>query len=230
MLENLEIKPSEDLAYWIGVAQTDGCFNKYINKHNGKIRYRVDLVVGEKSLPMLIKFNRLSYNLFKRKSGILKLGNGEFGTYISVKELLATFVKLNIIFDDTPSPPNWTKHDEKLFGAYLAGIIDGDGNVEIKRPKYLQCLIIIFDGSSQDELALSIKNMLKCSVKIYKFQKMKNLHNKNTLCTWYELHFLLSNKNSEFFYNYILPHLTIEHKRDKTSKFLETRYFVYNLD
>ncbi len=70
MDRELKVEPSEDLAYWIGVVQSDGCFYKYIERGRRKHRYLISLDVSKKSVPMLIKFVKLSEDLFKRKVSI----------------------------------------------------------------------------------------------------------------------------------------------------------------
>jgi len=47
---------SENLAYWLGVAQTDGYLKKQFVKSRNLLRYLVVLDVGFRSLPMLKKF------------------------------------------------------------------------------------------------------------------------------------------------------------------------------
>jgi len=65
---NEKIAPSEDLAYWVGVAQTDAYLKKVKDKryNTNKIKYIVRLGIV-KSIPMLEKFREISNNSLFRK-------------------------------------------------------------------------------------------------------------------------------------------------------------------
>jgi hypothetical protein len=156
---------SEDLAYWIGVAQTDGYFKKQNYKKKQIIRYYICLSVAESSIEMLEKFKKVSKEIFYLKGSLWKNHKRNLTTYkFGCKNLLHLFKSLDIDFNDPPKPPSWIIEEEKYFGAYLAGIIDGDGNVEVKRPQYPQCMIRIYSSCKQEELIKSIKDHLTCSV------------------------------------------------------------------
>jgi len=53
------MKPSKDLAYWIGVVQSDGCFKKYLEKRRQIFRYIISLLAAKISLPCYINFKKL---------------------------------------------------------------------------------------------------------------------------------------------------------------------------
>lgn len=49
MKEEMKIKISQNLAYWVGVMQTDGCLYKSKNSNS----WNINIDVSEKSLDML---------------------------------------------------------------------------------------------------------------------------------------------------------------------------------
>ncbi len=220
----MKIKPSVELAYWTGVVQSDGSFQKYFNKRKKKISVNVYLTVSKKSLLMLKKFQKISKTVFSRKSKIFKLHKrNSYELHIGVKNFLKDFEKLNIIFGDPPFPPKWTLKNKKFFGAYLAGLIDGDGDVRIKRKKYPVCVIRITSGSLQAKLAKAIIHALRCAVSVtpkYREVKFKNYLIKGHFS---QLEFLISKKNSVFIKNYILPQIQIKHKSNLLRGFLEKK-------
>jgi hypothetical protein len=211
----MKIQTSEELAYWIGVVQSDGSFKKYLKKDRGRFRYEISLGVSHQSLPMLKKFQKLSKKIFNRNAKIFKLRNkNRWDFAIGIQSLLDTFKNLDIKFSDPPVPTKWVTENLLLFGAYLAGIIDGDGSIRIKRKKYPQCMVKITSGKSQNELANSIRNFLNCAVSITPYRGDRMLNGKIITGKWYELEFLVSSKNYKFVSSYILPNLTIVHKKE----------------
>lgn len=207
------------------VVQSDGCLIEYKEKGRKKPRHDVSLIVSEKSLPMLLKFRELSRELFKRNSKIWKLSKGNYwGMHIRVNNLLRIFEDADINFGDPPIPSHWIMKNDGFFGAYLAGVIDGDGNADIKRPKYPQLLIRITSGKSQTFLAKAIKQKLNCSVNIYHRVADKILRNQKIHGEWFELHFLVSSKNYKFVKRYVLPHVEISHKKDLLEGFFMERF------
>lgn len=163
MSEELKLKPLEELAYWIGVIQTDGCLYKDKNCDSWKI----NIDVADKSLPMLEKFMKISEKLFGIKGKITRKKNGFWRYHITVTKLLEIFKNSGIEFGDPPRPPEWCKASLPLFCAYLAGVIDGDGSVRtMNMQKYPECVIKISSGHPQEELAECIKTLLNCAVRI----------------------------------------------------------------
>ncbi len=61
---------STDLAYWVGVAQTDGYFKRQFVKSKKVTRYFIRLDVGSPSIEMLNKFQSLSQKIFSIKGTI----------------------------------------------------------------------------------------------------------------------------------------------------------------
>ncbi|MBI4009935.1 MAG: hypothetical protein HY361_01950 [Candidatus Aenigmarchaeota archaeon] len=226
MQEEVKIEPSEKLAYWVGVAQSDGSFRTYWEKDRKSAKYLISLCVAEKSFPMLLKFTELSKMLFKRKSGIWKESKRErWIMHIGVTRLLETFKTLDIDFKDPPRPPFWTIKTPKSFGAYLAGLIDGDGSVCIKRPKYPQCIIKIGSGSEQKELSSAIRKLLKCSISITSYKAKKEIvSGRFSDCKWTVLEFLVSSKTYKFLKDFTLPHMQLIYKKRKIEDYISSRW------
>jgi len=62
-MEKIEIEPSEELAYWTGVVQSDGhCVRR--GKYEKK-SISLSFGIEKHSLPMLIKFHEISEDLLK---------------------------------------------------------------------------------------------------------------------------------------------------------------------
>lgn len=215
---------SIDLAYWIGVAQTDGYFKRYYYKKKKVFRHLVSLNVGYPSIPMLEKFRTISQNIFKLKGSTWhNVKNATVEYKIGAKNLLPIFNQLNIDFSDPPKPPRWIIENKEFFGAYLAGVIDGDGSVRIRRPQYPQCAVRITSGSYAVNLRQAIVSSLNIGVSrsinhsssIYKGRKIEG--------TAYNIEFYVSPKNFNFFHNCVIPQMAISRKRDKISVYIERR-------
>lgn len=222
-MEEVQLKPSKELAYWVGVAQSDGCLNKYSQKERRNPQYKISMEVNEKSKPMLIRFVELSNTLLKRKSGIWKTNRSTWCMHIGVSNLIDLFQKMDIKFRDPPIPPNWCLRKESFLGAYLAGLIDGDGNVKIKRSKYPVCVVTISSGIEQTKLCEAIKNKLKCGASISKEIKKGYLGDRLIEGIGYRLEFLVSYKNIKFFKLFIVPHIQLERKKSKLENFINLR-------
>lgn len=111
-------------------------------------------------------------------------------------------------------PPSWIDH-EKFFGPYIAGVIDGDGSIRIKRPEYPQCYVDITSASEPEELRIAIENYLNC------FSSFR--HVKRGDESWYRLQFLVSKKNVEVIEKFVYPHIQIKHKREVLEKYFEIK-------
>ena len=216
-MEAIEVKPSSELAYLVGVMQGDGCLYSYKDRTR-KDSTRTILMLGAKDIEMVQKARDIFVALFKREVKICKKSTGIFDFHTSVKTLLTQFEELDIEFKDPPKPPFWVKHDIKLFGPYLAGLIDADGSISIKRPKYPQCRVRIISGHSQSELEKSIERILGCHASIYKSTTYVKVWDKWTSA--FDLDFVLSPKIIPTFSEYILPYIQIPRKRDKVIKYL----------
>ncbi|MBI2546986.1 MAG: hypothetical protein HYW23_00905 [Candidatus Aenigmarchaeota archaeon] len=222
MEQKLEIMPSVELAYWMGVLQSDGCLTtrKYRDR---KSQIIVKVEVAPKSLEMVKKFSQLSELIFDRKAKIFELGSGKFKFSIGVSQLIPIFERLDIDARDPPRPPVWVSADYTKFGAYLAGLIDGDGDVRIKRSKYPQCVVRITSGKAQIFLQKAVKEMLKCGVTITHRSGVSMLGDRKIVGKWYCMEFVVSKKTRDFIKKYILPEMTIEHKIRKLTDFLSNK-------
>jgi hypothetical protein len=192
------LKPSKLLSYWIGVVQTDGSLENYKSKED-KISTNIHFGICKNSLPMLQKFHFISKNLLKRDSKIFssKSRPGVWEYHIGIRRLLNDFKNLDIMFGDPPIPPFWVTENPEFLGAYLAGIIDGDGDIRIKRKTYPQCAIRISSGKPQEILSNIIKQNLGCSVSLF------------------------SSKNMDFINKFVIPEIALSWKREKLIKFSE---------
>jgi hypothetical protein len=219
------VKPSRELAYFLGVRQTDGTVFTY--SFRGETRRRFVLTAGTKSLPMLQKVKRILNRAFKRRASILKKsfrsqqGGGELFTLeAGIKNIWPEFTKLGLASFQIPG---WVANNPIFFGAYLAGIIDGDGDVSVKRPKYPQCLVRITSDEELTELKGLIQKYLNCSCysecircEIRGLPRAKAKQGK-----YCRLSFVISPKNIEFFKTKVLQHITIKHKKEKLNEFFE---------
>lgn len=220
-----------DFSYWIGIVQTDGHFAKYSD--GNKERYRVTMYVGPKSLEMLNMFKSISKDVLDRRTGIWKVKNREsYYARISIKKYWKLFQGMNIIFGDPPVPPEWIKLREPYFGAYLAGVIDGDGSVLIRRPKYPQLVIRICSGGYPEDLASLIKEVFKCGVNVTKHEADRIIEGRVIHGKWYILEFVVSSKCIASFEESVLPYLSISHKREKAEQFIrlyKNSHFITSL-
>lgn len=225
MTEIKELGPSEELAYWIGAAQSDGCLSRSLTK--GRAQYKLEFGVCSKSLPMLERFRDVS-RIFKTKARIWKdERRPDVWRYcIGVKELIPLFRELGIILSPVFIPPFWSMGKEQFFGAYLAGVIDGDGDVRIKRKQYPQCLIRISTGIWQDILQKQIETTLKVQVRQSKrhINKFSKSFGKIIQGSWIEVEFGVTRKSHQFILDYVVPHIQLAYKKEKLSTFISKKY------
>jgi len=217
-VKNLENKfLNQNFSYFVGAIQGDGSrwdfFDKKMNyMRNGLSFNSIDFILVKKMSFIMNK-------AFKRKTNVYHKKDGSFGFTTSIKTLLKTFQSLEIDFKDPPKPPSWILKNIKFFGPYLAGVIDTDGSVCIKRKKYPQCKIKIISGHPQVELKSSIEKILNCKASIEDSGKIMKSTGK-----WYpgfDLVFLVSSKNNEIFRKYIVPHIQLERKKNIIELYLK---------
>ncbi|MEK6910039.1 MAG: hypothetical protein AABW61_03115 [Candidatus Aenigmatarchaeota archaeon] len=218
--EILKVEQSEELAYFIGVMQGDGYFGSYPVYDRGRTEMRHVLSLKVKDAEMVTKIQSIWLSIFGRKRKIHLRPCGRLELTVAVKTLLEIFKKLDIDFKDPPKPPGWVKEDIKFFGPYLAGVIDADGDVHIKRPQYPQCLIRITSGHPQLELEKSIKDILGCGAAIY--ERYMYVKQWGIICHSFRLHFLVSSKTIHSFTKHVLPYIQIPRKKDKILKYIKT--------
>ena len=222
MKQDLEIEPSEDLAYWVGVAQSDGCLTRYTKKDD--VRSQLIIGVCQKSLPMLERFREISRKLLDRDSKIWRIRKERI-FHIGIKSLLEKFRESGIILSPLFIPPIWTIGKPRYFGAYLAGLIDGDGDIRIKRPKYPQCQIRICTGIWQEILQKQLV-AIGLSTSQYKRHQEKFVKSLGRIIkgSWIELEFGVTKKSRIFIQDYVVPQITLIYKKEKLLSFIEKKY------
>ena len=150
-----------ELGYFIGVGQSDGYLKKPKNSS-----YYLGIGVRKKSLPMFNKFRNLCKRLTNNSGSTYidkRYNNKSYQFNVGCGHLVPTFEELNLVFNES-CPPKWLVKNKIIFGAYLAGLIDGDGDVRITRQKYPQCSVRISLNRKIPELTNAIKNSLRVSV------------------------------------------------------------------
>lgn len=209
--------------YWIGLAQSDGCLKEVFLKKINYVRYSID--IASKDVILLKTFQRISNKFLKRNGTIWYEKRTDTNVFRAcVKRILHLFPKLDIDFTDPPKPPKWLTKNKKLFGAYLAGIIDGDGDIRTKRPKYPQCVIRIASGKFQEEFCEAIKILLSCRCGITRRYRETALNDRKISGTSYALEFYVSRKNMDLIKKYVLPWILLSRKREKLSNFIKEKW------
>jgi hypothetical protein len=214
----------EDLAYFVGVLHTDGCICTYRFKDSTRRRYILD--VGKKSVPMLKKIRDIFHEEFGRTIKIRRIHhkneNPTFVIEVDIINLRDLLAKWKI---DKKKLAPWIGNSQRLFCAYLAGVIDGDGDVSIKRPQYPQCQVRITAGEELPELMKLIQRHLRCAcglqvaiVSTYSLPRAKKKFG-----VAYRHCFYLSKKNLRVFKKFVLPYIQIKHKRQKLLDFYKMR-------
>jgi len=105
-------------------------------------------------------------------------------------------------------------NNETLFGAYLAGLIDGDGYIKVKNSKdriIPQHVIKIASDRSLIKLEELIKRHIRCAV------HYENHNTKNAVNTC----FYLSKESINFIKNKVYPNISISHKKDRLRNYFE---------
>jgi len=203
-----------DLLWWFGVLHTDG----YVYKKDDSIR-ELRLRVGKQSMMMLIKWKSILDSLTEKEHKILKEETYDkrykkYWTSYSIRE--GSSSALNELIQKLPTRSlyfnsefeGWLK--EKRIGAYLAGVIDGDGCIQIRK-RY-------FDKGYEKLLKISDKTPQK----LFTIQQLllKNMMPKGYV-TEYKNHsdlWIYINKEFEKWLRIkVLPHLTLAHKIERLS-------------
>lgn len=209
------------LSYFIGALHSDGTFYLFKDKKRNWNSYRIRFQVGEKSLPMLRCLRQIFATELDRELKINLDGVNEYGTKIyslgtSVNRLLPLFSALGV---DKHSLPKRLVANKRLFCAYLAGLIDGDGDVRIKRPRYPQCEIRITSARASQKLRRLISKHLTCSARIEKVHVNAIINGRPVIGTGYKHSFYLSSKNLPDFIKLVYPHVQISRKRKILQRF-----------
>ncbi len=209
MLSDTLFPPS--FAYWLGVAQSDGhLWSGFVNKKRKRPSKATHLVleVGAPSTQMIIAFKKTSGELFGAKAEIKSRTKLVHGRPFEVKMFILGLTRqmpslAGVVFNEINPPLAFAS--PSLFGAYLAGVIDGDGNVRIadKRPKYgFHCEIRITSHNEPPALKAQIER-LGCRA------SCKKLNQANA----FVLTFYINSKNKAFIETHVLPFIAIERKK-----------------
>lgn len=218
---------NENIAYFIGVLHSDATLYVFNDKKRNRIQHRFGLEVEEKSLPMVARIQQILKQEFNRNVKIHFKGISEYGTKIfylqtSINNLLPTFSRIGI---NKKSIPKWISSDFKMFCVYLAGVIDGDGDVCIKRPKYPQCRIRITSGKILESLKSLVVKHIGCSLWIEKvFIESFIGVPPRRISGWGFRHcFYVSSKNIEIIRKFVYPNIQIKHKRQLLERFFKIK-------
>lgn len=214
---------NKDLLYWLGVMQSDGRLEFYTDRR-GKKNLSARIYTSRKSIAMVTKVAKISKAVLGRTSKIFFMrSRPDISHHVGFRKLLPDFIDLDMKVSDPPKPPIWIYGNDVFIGAYLAGLIDGDGDIRIKRKKYPQCAIRITSSKAQSGLRKMITSALACSVSINHMKRRVFIKQSGKFVDgeYYVLEFLVSSKNKEFVENYILPEISLKWKREKLAKFLE---------
>lgn len=215
-------RSSQELAYWIGLVQADGSFVKWTRK-NGKNENELHLEIKSE---ILVREFQKGLGLMNRFPNYFKTKRGFFTCKALVSSILSEIKSIKLFPNKTEfQPPNFVYADNRYFGAYLAGIIDGDGDIRVKRKKYPQCVIRITSEFKQNLLMELIQKFLNCSVSDTRRFGRKYLRMEERLIegSWHELEFLISFKNLNSISSFVLPNVKLIYKREKMLNFIKEK-------
>jgi len=200
----------KDLAYMIGAINSDGCIYFFNNKKRNMIIARLEFTIGAKSMPMLEKVQDVLLEHFKKRTTIqVRNYKNSYALHTSINRHLTAFLS----WEDYKIPAE-IKSDAYLFGAYLAGLIDGDGyvktkhNIDRKRP---QSVIKIASDRPLEGISTLIQKYAACKVHFEHNKKNKGVQT----C------FYVTKKNAKFLKDCVLPNLAITHKIEALSNMLK---------
>jgi len=174
----------------------------------------------------LRKINDIFHKEFGRTLKIRKKfhknENPTFLIDVGIVNLRDSFARLKI---DKEKLAPWIKNNQRFFCAYLAGVIDGDGDISIKRPQYPQCRVRIAAGKELSELMDLIRHHLKCSCSLEKaiVSTYSLPRAKIKFSVGYYHCFYLSRNNMKVFKKFVLPYIQIKHKRRKLLEYYKIR-------
>lgn len=202
-------KINENVAYLIGVLNSDGYLYLFLDKKRNRKIYRLRIDVAGKSLPMIKKFEAIFNETFGKEVHVYdnqRWNRYEFGT--SINQLRSFFKPL-----ENGEIYPIMKRNPELFGAYLAGIIDGDGHVQKKNNKdrkIPQMRIEICGPNPLFEIKEGIERFTRSKVNFIK-NKGENS---------YDTYFYVTGKNRYFLENFVIPHLALDYKKENLQKYL----------
>lgn len=210
---NYSIKITEDIAYFIGVLHSDGYIYIFNDKKRNRRQIRIGLEISIKSITIGLKFKNILLNYFGKSVNLRQRPNK------TMLNLQTSINKFWNIFENWSNGkiPEGIKNDKVLFGAYLAGLIDGDGYIQIKnnlKDRVVpQCVIRIASDCPLEDVKRLIENHIKCSVHFEFDRKSKGVNTS----------FYVSKKSIGFVKNYIYPHLVMPHKLHSLERFFNMK-------
>ncbi|MBN2368358.1 hypothetical protein JXC34_05040 [Candidatus Woesearchaeota archaeon] len=210
-----------DFAYWLGIMHSDG----YV-KHFKKRSYYIGLGVGTKSLPMFNKFIEISQDIFGIKGSIYKGRTKEDHKFHQYRFGCTSFISMfteNKIHLKGHIIPEYFVKNKALSGPYLAGLIDGDGDLRISSRSYPQCFIRIYASYRPDKLIAQLEEILKCSINYLEYSGKRKIGNREFFGTTRRIEFRVIPNNFNIFKNYILPYIQLGYKREKLKEYIEMR-------
>ena len=170
---------------------------------------------------MLRSLQKIFYSELGRKLKIIHEEINFYGTHIyslgtNVNKLLPKFAALGI---RKKGISNSLAANKRLFCAYLAGLIDGDGDIRIKKPRYPQCEIRITAKKPSRRLNELIRKHLACGTRIQKLCGNSVIEGRPVFGSGCQQSFYVSSKNIRTFKKYVDPHICIKHKKSTLRKF-----------
>ena len=106
---------NEEVAYWIGLLQADGCLKKYSYRKNMKNYERHSLELDVKDKILVENFQKICKKFLKRSPKIFYRPRGTWVCHIDVKRLQHLFEILDIDFSDPPISPKWCIESQIVF-------------------------------------------------------------------------------------------------------------------
>lgn len=198
------MKIDKELAYFIGVLHSDGCIYRFEDKERKRVSMRLNLTIASKSLPMAYEFQRILSSKFSRVVNVRKVPNkNSYVIQTSINRLYPTLKNwINYAL------PQEIKSNVTLFGAYLGGLIDGDGHVKLKNNKdrKLKQVLVSITGP------VKILNVKEC---IERFTNSKVNFSKVKGANCFETYFYVTYKNSEFLFKRVMPHIQMSYKNER---------------
>lgn len=192
-----------DLFWWMGILHTD-CYKYKINGGIKELRLRV----GSNSLEMLVKWKRILDKLTQKKHKIHEetCYDKRFGRdrkSFCVRESSRNV--LRNLFEKLPSQIGGS------FGPYFAGIIDGDGCIQIRKryfDKGHERLLKIADSTSENLIGLQVLLLREGMPKGY-ITKYKN-HS--------DLWIYINKEFGVWLRDNVMPHISITSKLQKLAQ------------
>ncbi len=210
-LKNKNIKIDKDVAYFIGVLHSDGCIYHFHDKKKPNlVRIRLLLGVGYKSLPMTRAFKKILSQKFGRKVNIRRAPNRNlFVIQTSINNLYSAFIQW-----ENGKLPEEIRLSSRLFGAYLAGLIDGDGSLTLKNNKDRRLKQLVIRIASQDKL-FEVKELIER----YTPSKVHFQNYRTRNC--YDTSFYVTYKNLLFLEQQVFPNVRILYKKKRFEKYIK---------